>query len=378
MSNTLHQASREWATRPSDERFIDLPSMLTHFNRIRTLSRGSVVSSRQVKVAPDPNDQIKGLVISGPAGVAYAPTHWAFGQLATLAQAPAGYIRTLPAPIAADCLNFGMQFKRDIEDVGLLLQKGSQPRGGDAGIVSAPALRAATGPNYGRVWNSDLIKSLIERFGDGVTGAFRVPGEFGKAVQISNANTTLYASDRDCFVFLADEEHRIEVPNRRNGKNGSLARGFFVWNSEVGSATLGIMTFLFDYTCCNRIVWGVEGIKEIRIRHTSSAPDRFVDEVAPAIMSYSQGSTKSITDAIEAARKARMIGPDLDAFLAKRFTKTIASGIKTAFQIDEDRPIENLWDVTTGLTAYARKIDWQDERVALERQAGDLLTLASN
>ena len=78
-------------------------------------------------------------------------------------------------------------------------------------------------------------------------------------------NTTIYGSDRDMFVFLADEENRIVVPNRRNGQSGSLAKGFFVWNSEVGSQSIGAAFFLFDYACSNRIVWGAQDFKEIRI-----------------------------------------------------------------------------------------------------------------
>jgi hypothetical protein len=97
-------------------------------------------------------------------------------------------------------------------------------------------LAAVTGPNYGRIWNADVAKALRDRFGDGVTGQFTVPGEFGKAVdEVTKANTTLFAGERDMFVFLADEKNRIEVPNRRNGEAGEMARGFFVWNSEVGS-----------------------------------------------------------------------------------------------------------------------------------------------
>jgi hypothetical protein len=80
------------------------------------------------------------------------------------------------------------------------------------------------------------------------------------------------------FVFLADEERRIEIPNRRNGQPGSLARGFFVWNSEVGNTTLGAGFFLFDYVCCNRYVWGADQYTEVRIRHTSGAPDRWIEE----------------------------------------------------------------------------------------------------
>jgi hypothetical protein len=36
----------------------------------------------------------------------------------------------------------------------------------------------------------------------------------------------------------------------------------------------------------------------------------------------------------------------------------------------------NLWDATTAATAYARTIPHQDARVALERQAGELLLAA--
>ena len=41
--------------------------------------------------------------------------------MAGLAGAPAGYLRTLPAPMAADCLNYGVQIARDVEDVGVLV-----------------------------------------------------------------------------------------------------------------------------------------------------------------------------------------------------------------------------------------------------------------
>lgn len=365
----LMRASHEWATRKDDERFLSLPDMQEHFDTVQANSRGVIVPSRRITVEPVEGDH-KGLVVTGPNGHGYTPTNWSFGQLATISESPAGYLRSLPAPIAADCINYGLQFKRDIEDVGVLLQR---PSGDEPGT-----LRAVTGPRYGRVWNADVIRALINRFGDGRTGEFKVPGEFGKAVEITKGNTTLYASDRDFFVFLADEDHRIEIPNRRNGQPGTLSRGFFVWNSEVGSATLGIATFLFDYVCCNRIVWGAEDVKEIKIRHTISAPDRFMAEVAPALKHYAEGSASTITKAIEDARSARFDEDgELDKFLAKRFTKTMATSLKRVHEIEEGRPIENLWDVTVALTAKARAIPFQDDRVTLERQAGEIMALAA-
>lgn len=356
---TLMQASHQWATRPADERFTSLTDMLAHFNHQREMSRETVVSSRRLNAVP--LDDNKGLQIEGPNGFGYSPTNWAFGQLAQLAEAPAGYLRSLPSPVAADCINYGLQFKREIEDVGVLLYKN-----GDA------VMKAATGPRYGRIWNNDITRSLVQHFGDGVTGAFKVPGEFGKAVEVTKENTTLFAGDRDMFVFLADEEHRIEMPNRRNGQSGSMARGFFFWNSEVGAQTFGMASFLFDYVCCNRIVWGAEEFQEVRIRHTASAPDKWIGEVVPALEAYSRSSTGSVLTAIEDARKDKL-NDDVNEWLAKRFGKRMVSTLQAVHYAEEERPIENRWDVVTAITAHARTIQHQDARVDLERQAGDLL-----
>lgn len=361
----LTQASRQWASRPDDERFTNLLEMDAAVQATRSMSRERIIGSRHLQIAPAAGDETKGLQVHSAKGVANL-THWSFGQLAGLAGAPAGYLRKLPAPIAADALNYGMRFERQAEDVGCLLQQTDQ----------GPTLKAATGPRYGRVWNSDITTALVDRFGDGLTGDFRVPGEFGKEVRVTKQNTTLYASDRDMFVFLADEVNRIEMPNRRDGKSGSLARGFFLWNSEVGSQSMGAAFFLFDYACSNRIVWGAQGFKEIRIRHTASAPDKWLEEVSPVLMEYAQAAAQPVEDTIKAAQAKKLDG-DLDAFLAKRFTKSQAVGIKAAHEEEEGRPMETLWDVTTGVTAFAKSIKWQDERVAMERAGGAILDLVA-
>lgn len=364
---TITKASAQWASRPDDQRFTSLDELVAFTRHQKEISRQSVLSNRRLRALPVDDGTHRNLVIQvqGTDERVTVPTHWAFGQLAERVKAPAGYLRTLPAPIVCDLLNYGL-FARDVEDVGVLT------RGDDEGSE----LAAATGPRYGRVWNADVAVALRERFGDGVTGDFTVPGEFGRAVEVSKANTTIYASDRDMFVFLADEKNRIEVPGRRNGQAGSLARGFFVWNSEVGSKTLGIATFLFDYVCSNRIVWGAQGYEEHKIMHFASADDRWREEVMPAIEAYAAKSNDGIAKAIEDARKSRIEGDALDTFLRNRFTATQAEAIKAAHMADEDRPMENLWDVTTGVTAYARGVKHQDARVELERKAGKIMAMA--
>lgn len=363
---TLFQANRQWASRPADERFTSLTEIVDHYSHIRDQSRSAVISSRSLEAFPSEDN--KGLLVAVANADAFAPTHWSFGQLAQLAGAPSKYLRSLPSPIAADCVNYGLKFSRDVEDVGLLLQKNG-----------SNVLRAATGPQYGRVWNSDFVQQLVDRFGNGIDGDFRVPGEFGQKVEVTKDNTTLFAGDRDLFVFLADEEHRIEVQNRRDGKPGSLARGFFAWNSEVGSTSFGIATFLFDYVCKNRIVWGASEYREVRFRHTASAPEQFIEAVAPALASYAQSSTQSITDAIAAAQ-AKRVGDNSEEvtdFLAKRFgSRARAQTLQQVHELEEGRPIETLWDVTTAVTASARDIKWQNERVTVEREGGAILDLA--
>lgn len=384
--STLMHASRQWSSRPADQRFLTLTDMLENQRALRVASTAKVVENRALEVQPVNGDDF-GLAVAGPNGSPVLPTHWAFGQLAQRAGAPAGYLRELPAPVAADCLNWSLR-QRDAEELGVLLTRPPLVASDNhtaAIAATAPMLTAVTGPTYGRIWNDAILAALVERFGDGQNGTFRVPGEFGKAVAVTKENTTLYASDRDMFVFLADEAHRIDMPNRRDGKSGSLARGFFVWNSIHGSTTFGIATFLFDYVCCNRIVWGAEEYAEIRIRHSSGAPRRWIEEVAPAIEAYATSSTHSVTAAIEQAQAARLThgtsederNKDVRDFLAKRFSKTKAAAIQAAHLADEGRPIESVWDAVTGITAYARGVQYQDERVKLEREAGNLLRSAA-
>lgn len=364
----LMSVNKQWATRPDDERFTSLTELNDFALKSALDSYENVVNSKQLTVAPVEDDPShKALAILGPNGKAVSATNWAFSQLCGITQTRHSYLKRLPAPLVADCLNYTLQHEQeDGQDVGVLVGRSDR----------APVLRAITGPRYGRIWNHRITDVLVSKFGNGLDGAFRIPGEFGQRVPVTKANTTLYASDRDMFVFLADEEHRIEMPNRRDGKTGSLARGFIISNSEVGAGTCWIALFLFDYVCGNRIVWGVQEYQEVRIRHNSYAMTHFTNRVLPAISAYANSATTGVVDVLAAAQKARL--DDVDKFLASRsFTRPQIAGIKAAHLEDEGRPIETIWDATTAVTAYARVIPYQDKRVALEREGGKILQVAS-
>lgn len=358
-------ANEQWRNRPSDERFTSLIELQTATHHVMDHSAARVVASRDITA-----DIVDGkLIVKGPNGAPAVPTHWSFGQLAQRAGAPAGYLRDLPNELAVDCLNYGLHVSRPVEDIGVQLFANGGPT----------VLRAVTGPNYGLIWNARVADALVEAFGDGRTGTFRVPGEFGdRETQITKQNTTLYASDRDLWAFLADESKSISIKDRRDGQSGRLATGIVVGNSDVGAGKLWIAFFAFDFVCMNRIIWGFKDLEEFSIRHTSSAPHRFLSEVVPALKEIAKSDVTLDEARIVAAQRSQVA--DVDKFLATRkFNRSQVAGIKAAFKTDEgydliDSP--TVWNTVVGLTAYARGLEYQDARVGIEREAGKILLAA--
>jgi hypothetical protein len=76
-----------------------------------------------------------------------APTHWSFGQLASLVGAPAAYLRQLPAPLAGINLQYGLTSHRTEQVKTLEIEEGRVE------------LRAVTGPDYGRIFDHELVSA---------------------------------------------------------------------------------------------------------------------------------------------------------------------------------------------------------------------------
>jgi hypothetical protein len=156
-------------------------------------------------------------------------------------------------------------------------------------------------------------------------------------------------------------------------------RGFYAWNSEVGSKTLGIASFYLRAVCMNRNLWGCENFEEITIRHSKFAAQRFAHEAAPALTSFANSSPAPFVAGIKAARERIVARTDEDrqTFLRKRgFSKAETGKIIDAVLSEEGRPPESIFDFVQGMTAHARTKSHQDTRLDLEAKAKTLLERA--
>jgi len=372
----IGRVSSEWFSRPEDERYLSLTELYDAVKQRADRATARTVESRAVRVeASRDNAERLSLIVPGQEQPV-APTHWSFGQLCSLVSAPATYMRQLPAALAGINLQHGLLSHR------AELMKTLETEDGRV------ELRAVTGPDYGRIWDHELVAAVMKIAGNGTGDTmWKVPGVLDWAtmthnpfVDITKDTTTLYASDRDVFLFLVDDTHPIEAGRLPNGEPDLYFRGFYCWNSEVGSKTLGIASFYLRAVCMNRNLWGVEGFEEITIRHSKFAAQRFAHEAAPALTSFANSSPAPFIAGIKAARDRIVARNDEDreTFLRKRgFSKGETGKIIETVLQEEGRPPESIFDFVQGMTAYARSKAHQDSRLELEGKAKALLEKAA-
>jgi hypothetical protein len=369
------RVSSEWFSRPDDERYLSLSELYGAVRSRAERATARTVESRAIRVEASRNNTERLALVVPDREAPIAPTHWGFGQLCGLVGAPSTYLRDLPAPLAAINLQHGLLNHRAELVKTLEVEDGRVE------------LRAVTGPDYGRIWDHELVGAVMKIAGDGTGDTrWKVPGvldwssmRHNPFVDVTKDNTTLYASDRDVFLFLVDDTHPIEAGRLPNGDPDLYFRGFYCWNSEVGSKTLGIASFYLRAVCMNRNLWGVQDFQEISIRHSKFAAQRFAHEAAPALKSFAQSSPAPFIAGVRAAHEQIVARQDEDreAFLRKRgFSKAdTAKVIGTVLQ-EEGHPPESIFDFVQGITALARTKAHQDTRLDLEGKAKALLERA--
>ena len=353
-----YTAHREWASRPPDERSASVHALYeaARARRIRTEERTiETVAVRTEAVGAD------ALALRDTSGRQAALTNWSFEQLAGIAGAPPKYLRTLPAAIASDAINYGLHRQRR-EQHQLLLDRD------DPWTV-----HAVTSPRYARVHHDELTARVLDLmaqhpawslplgYKDGVFGAERVP-------------SGAYLGDRDMFLFLVDGNRDLDDPT--DTSHAGLFRGFILRNSDVGAAALTLDVFLFRAVCGNNIIWGFQHVAGFRRRHIGASIHH--------AWTHSLGEVRAALDADLATDRTillRATSQELGATREKVIDVVVqrldlprkhALDAYTMAEQHETNP-RSVWGYVQGLTRLSQHTPWQDTRFTLDRAASRLL-----
>jgi len=360
-------AMAAWAHRPGDHVFDSVEKLVEHTRELKdkSFTEEAAVEHLQIRATGDAmrvgademvvvHDRAEG----DGTTVGLLNNH-SFNQYCQNIGARAGEYRKLPAAIAQMPLMWLTQ-NADRKDVKMLLTRG------DNDIVQC---RAINSPNYGRIWNHELAEAVLKY----------VDPDIWTVPDVSHFHTPMgfiSTNDKKVFIFLANEKNPITL----KGIDKPLFRGVYAWNSEVGDGTAGCADFCYNSACANRVMVGLTEFKELVIRHTAGAPDRWVKEAVPAFDKYVNTSTQKIAGLLEASRKKKVAKTEKGALQWMQehgFTKALSKAALESAR-EEERGADpsssplSIYNVVQGLSAEARAKENNDERVAIELLAGKL------
>lgn len=359
----LFHAHHQWATRPSDQRFNSLDEIYRVTRGYFETAREKEVKWADLRVVADGED----VKLVGPAGIPANLTHFAFGQVCQRAEAPAYYLRSLPAPKAADLLDYGLQNHSDRTDAKMLIHKNGNL-----------LVRAVTSTVYERFWNWEIAQRLMDLADrlDLVPARQTFSWGGGDLPDESERPAALYASDHDLWTFLMSRNRVIQDPITQR----PMYRGAIVSNSEVGAGALGAMSFYFNDLCANHIIWGASNLVDVRLVHKGNVKGKWFN---------AQVQIQKYLDATTAGEEQKLIKASqtliattkdevLDTLFGKRSLglsrKALEAGYN-AVRPDEDGDPKTVWGMVQGITRHSQSITYADERQALDRAAGKLLEI---
>lgn len=371
----LSAAHHEWAQRPNDERFATLDVLGEHVANVRKHAAEFEMPRWRLEVVVDAGE----LCLRG-SQVNPRLTRWSAQQLCGLAGASTYLLdEELRPETVAQALNEKLAARRGQPEnergafgdrpAAVLLDMG----GGDR----PPKLRAFTSTKFARVWDEEVVEFArgLKRYGD-----WTVP----PAMTDHQKPSGLYAGDRDMFVFLVDESARV-----RDGSPRGLARGFFLWNSEVGARELGGTTFLYDYICGNHYVWGATAVRRFGRRHVGRAEDvraQGLGDLLAVVREWASSSAEEDEARICLAQETPLGVTDDEVLKAcvrlvpKASMSLLRAGLaasKVSVSSPATRPY-SVWGMVDGITQASQQLfsQWTDMWVEADEVAQQVLVRA--
>ena len=374
-------AFKEWATRPAEERFRSLGDMQTALlERKQRSAETGLLPITEMEVLPIAE---QGLAISNKQGAALL-NNYSLGQLAQGIGAPAGYLRTLPAHLAAACINEGLPRYPERER-SLLVTESEQGN----------VCRAITSDQYSRYWDCDVVTDLLNTLeADGwrvpparpypgcpaediwqATAEDILPGDAGNlSIRIGDTcgPAGLYGSDRDMFALLVNQDRAIDTPS------GAMYRALILRNSEVGAASYNVECILYSMVCGNHILWSAESIANIRLVHRGSANSTRLNGrafLAGTIAAAEQASADNDQQLINQAAETKLdINQVTSATGLPKAVVQAGQVMQEQFPQDHGDRAGTAWGWVQGLTRASQQSKYMADRTAIDTAAAKLLT----
>lgn len=382
-NSTITTAAREYAARPADERFPSLEALISHAQHQKDASKEATYNAKDLRMVATQPDGSHGadlpgrntLMLESPKGRA-GFTHWSFGQLCRTLSAPANYLRSLPADIAADAMNYSLRNTPPATDLKMLVQA---PNG-----RPQPTVRACTSESYGRVWDADLFAQVQQQIAS-KDDRWTLPPTWA-----AGESAGAYRGDRDSFLIMVNGGSIVNDPSLRNSapmlpspgsgtgsEPGGMYRGIMIRNSEVGAASITIETVLYRYICGNHILWGAAIDTKFRRRHTGQNAARdAVRELTRIAYNYTN-ATASRDEAIIKLLIDRQIAITKEAVIdelhAAGATKEDAARAYELCEMTEAASPRSFWGAVQGLTRASQETTHQDTRYLLDQIAAKVL-----
>lgn len=357
----IMKASREWSTRPDDQRFTtleDLHNATCAFEAAQRERNNVDLSTLRTDVDTD-----GGLVLIGKQSTARL-THWAFGQLAARIGAPASYLRDLPARLASQNINHGLAQR--LADAGENSALALLVHASDAALT----VNAITTPKYQRIWNREITDRLLSLKAQGWDVA-KPDLRFGAG--FDDGRRPLYASDHDVFAFVCSQN-----TVRESGNADGLLRGVIVENSTVGASKLRLTRFLYRGMCGNHIIWNASEVTELALTHRGNIRER-LSSWDVEVKRYLNESATEDEARIEASKRKLIAATKddvLDALFGKRIpalTRKVLAASYDAVNPSQDGDPRSVWGIVQGITRHSQTIPYADARTDVDRAAGALL-----
>jgi hypothetical protein len=338
----LTRASHELFRRTPDECFPSLSVLSQHCQWQKEQTLELWRPPRTLLAKPVSTNR---LLLAAGEDQAFQMNDWSFGQLCRLAGVAKETLNRLTPETA------GMVFRET-------LPRGDKPL---QLFTLGEQLRSIHAASYTRLYNADLLAVVQE---------FAV--DFQPPPKGFNGATGLYGGEQDMFCFLIDPAGWTDIGGE------AFAPGLFVWNSEVGSRTVGIETFWFQAVCANHIVWDATEVIEFSRKHTANVHEA-LSEIRRAIESLVQKRDQRRDGFVKAVERAMetTLGTDAEETQKALSQNGIPRALaKEAIDIAEQKGRFTIFAMVDALTRIASRQVNAGDRLLVDQKAAGLLSLA--